>query len=303
MAQHTMVLPNVSPEELESIKRPPLIWVNGMPILGPFAANWDNVVKFQAREDDLLIATYPKSGTTWVSKIVDLIMNGGDLEKSQKGAIFERVPFMESGGPGFPSATEILNNLDPPRVIKTHLQADVLPKSFWEKNCKMIYVARNAKDVAVSYYHFYRMAYGHPEPGTWDEYLNAYMEGNVAFGSWAKHVKGWWEMRKKNKILYLFYEDMLEDPKREIRKVMKFMNQELPEEIVEKIHKNTSFQAMKDNPMANYSAFPLMDHSISPFMRKGICGDWKNQFTVAQNERFDEYYQKEMSDTDLTFRM
>lgn len=42
----------------------------------------------------------------------------------------------------------------------------------------MIYVARNAKDVAVSYYHFYRMAYGHPEPGTWDEYLNTYMEGN-----------------------------------------------------------------------------------------------------------------------------
>lgn len=298
-----MVLPNITPEELESIKRPPLIWVNGMPIIGPFAANWDNVVKFQAREDDLLIATYPKSGTTWVSKIVDLIMNGGDLEKSQKGAIFERVPFMESGGPGIPAATEILNKLDPPRVIKTHLQADVLPKSFWEKNCKMIYVARNAKDVAVSYYHFYRMAYGHPEPGTWDEYLNAYMEGNVAFGSWAKHVKGWWEMRKKHKILYLFYEDMLEDPKREIRKVMKFMNQELPEEIVEKIHKNTSFQAMKDNPMANYSTFPFMDHSISPFMRKGICGDWKNQFTVAQNERFDEYYQKEMSDTDLTFRM
>ncbi|CAI9531765.1 unnamed protein product [Staurois parvus] len=167
----------------------------------------------------------------------------------------------------------------------------------------MIYIARNAKDVAVSYYHFYRMAYGHPEPGTWDEYLNTYMEGNVAFGSWAKHVKGWWEMRKKHRLLYLFYEDMLEDPKREIRKVMKFMNQELPEEIVENIHKNTSFQAMKDNPMANYSTFPFMDHSISPFMRKGIFGDWKNQFTVTQNEIFDDYYQREMSDTDLTFRM
>ncbi|PIO14572.1 hypothetical protein AB205_0179480, partial [Aquarana catesbeiana] len=186
----------------------------------------------------------------------------------------------------FPPATEILNKLDPPRVIKTHLQADVLPKSFWEKNCKMIYVARNAKDVAVSYYHFYRMAYGHPEPGTWDEYLNAYMEGNGTLENMLRH-----------------FGDFSNDPKREIRKVMKFMNQELPEEIVEKIHKNTSFQAMKDNPMANYSTFPFMDHSISPFMRKGICGDWKNQFTVAQNERFDEYYQKEMSDTDLTFRM
>ncbi|MEE6516144.1 hypothetical protein FKM82_025381 [Ascaphus truei] len=33
-----------------------------MPILGPFAENWENVEKFQARADDLLIITYPKSG-------------------------------------------------------------------------------------------------------------------------------------------------------------------------------------------------------------------------------------------------
>ncbi|XP_068099934.1 sulfotransferase 1 family member D1-like [Hyperolius riggenbachi] len=303
MAHVKMNLPDVPPEELQAVLRPALIRVDGMPTLGPFARNWENVRKFQAREDDLLIATYPKSGTTWVSKIVDLIMNRGDLEKSQKGAIFERVPFLESAGPGMPSATDVLNKMDSPRVIKTHLQAEVLPKSFWEKNCKMIYVARNAKDVAVSYYHFYRMAYGHPEPGTWDEFLNSYMEGNVAFGSWAKHVKDWWKMRKQYKILYLFYEDMLLDPRGEIEKVMKFMGKDLPIEVVEKINKNTSFKAMKENPMANYSTFPYMDHSISPFMRKGIFGDWKNQFTVAQNEIFDQYYSREMSDTDLTFRM
>ncbi|XP_069591072.1 sulfotransferase 1 family member D1-like isoform X2 [Ranitomeya imitator] len=248
--------------------RPPLQLVRGMPILGTFAENWEKVEQFQARADDLLISTYPKSGTTWVSKIVDLILSNGDTEESQKAAIFERVPFLECSGPSVPSGTEILNKQNFPRVIKTHLQADVLPQSFWDKNCKIIYVARNAKDVAVSYYHFYRMAYGHPEPGTWDEFLNSYMEGNVAFGRWSSHVKGYWKLRQQRDILYLFYEDMLEDPTREIQKVSKFMGKELSENVLEKILKHTSFQAMKENPMSNYSTFPFMDHSISPFMRK-----------------------------------
>ncbi|KAM4697358.1 sulfotransferase 1A1-like [Rhinophrynus dorsalis] len=286
------------------VVRPPIKMVSGMPIVGPFAENWENVQKFQAREDDLLICTYPKSGTTWMSEIVDLIYSGLDTEKTERGAIFQRVPFLEYAVPDMPSGTEILDKRESPRVIKSHLHVELLPNSFWEKNVKVIYIARNAKDVAVSYYHFYRMAIVHPDPGTFEEFLNTFMEGKVAFGSWSAHVKGWWNMRKQRDILYLFYEEMLEDPKREIRKVLEFMGKELPEELVEKIHQHTSFQAMKSNHLANYSTIPssVMDHSISPFMRKGVCGDWKNHFTVSQNERFDDYYQREMSDTDLTFR-
>ncbi|XP_053327443.1 sulfotransferase 1B1-like [Spea bombifrons] len=284
--------------------RPPIKVVDGMPILGPFAENWENVKTFQARAGDLVICTYPKSGTTWMSEIVDLIFSGGDAQKTQRDAIYLRVPFLEFAAPGMPSGTEALNRMESPRVIKSHLPVELFPETFWEKNCKVIYVARNAKDVVVSYYHFYRMAVVHPEPGTWEEYLDAFMQGKVAFGPWSSHVKGWWEVRRQRDVLYLFYEDMLEDPKREIQKVAEFIGKELSEEVLEKIHQRTSFQAMKDNPMANYTTIPssVMDHSISPFMRKGRCGDWKNHFTVAQNERFDEYYGREMSDTDLSFR-
>lgn len=270
-----------------------------------FAHNLDEIINhFQAREDDIVIATYPKSGTTWMSEIVDLVLNDGDIEKSRRDAIFQKVPMLEFRVPGeVPPGSEILESVPSPRVIKTHLPVPLFPKSLWDKNVKIIYVARNPKDVAVSFYHFDKMNQLHPDPGTWEEYVERFIQGNVGFGSWGAHVRDWWNLRQQRNMLYVFYEDMLEDPSCEIRKVVKFLGKDFSEEVVERICQHTSFKAMKENPLTNYTSLSstIMDQSISPFMRKGICGDWKNHFTVAQSERLDEYYQREMSGTDLTF--
>ena len=42
---------------------------------------------------------------------------------------------------------------------------------------QVVYVARNAKDNAVSYYHFDRMNVGQPEPGDWNSFLQRFMDG------------------------------------------------------------------------------------------------------------------------------
>lgn len=42
---------------------------------------------------------------------------------------------------------------------------------------QVIYVARNPKDVAVSYYHFHKMANFLPDPGTFSEFLSDFLEG------------------------------------------------------------------------------------------------------------------------------
>ncbi|XP_074849983.1 sulfotransferase 1 family member D1-like [Carettochelys insculpta] len=287
---------------MEHLYRQDLMHIHGIPLYWSFVDNWPQVESFQAMPGDLLITTYPKSGTTWISEIVDMIYKDGDTEKCKQDAIFNRVPFLEMSCPGFPSGTDQLAAVPSPRIVKTHVPVQLLPASFLDQDCKMIYVARNPKDVAVSFYHFYLMAKMHPDPGTWDEFLQKFMAGNVAYGSWYDHVKGWWEKAKTHRILFLFYEDMKEDPEREIKKVIQFLEKDLKQEVVNNILHHTSFQEMKKNPTTNYEMMPAwaMDHGVSPFMRKGMSGDWKNYFTVEQNKIFDAHYKEQMQGS--TFR-
>ncbi|XP_036847952.1 sulfotransferase 1A1 isoform X1 [Manis javanica] len=303
-------------ELVQDTSRPPLKYVKGVPLIKYFAEALEPLENFRARPDDLLISTYPKSGTTWVSEILDMIYQGGNLEKCRRAPIFIRVPFLEFKAPGIPTGLDVLKDTPPPRILKTHLPLALLPQTLLDQKVKVVYVARNAKDVVVSYYHFYRMAKVHPEPGTWDSFLEKFMDGEVSYGSWYQHVQEWWELSHTHPVLYLFYEDMKENPKREIHKILEFVGHSLPEEIVDRIVQHTSFQEMQKNPMTNYSTIPLdiMDHKISAFMRKGalhppsfppypgIAGDWKTTFTVAQNEHFDTDYAEKMAGCSLSFR-
>uniref|UniRef100_A0A8C7B2K8 Sulfotransferase n=1 Tax=Neovison vison TaxID=452646 RepID=A0A8C7B2K8_NEOVI len=240
--------------------------VSGIPLQASTVDNWSQIQNFEAKPDDLLICTYPKSGTTWIQEIVDMIEQNGDVEKCQRAIIQHRHPFIEWARPPQPSA-------------------------------------RNAKDCMVSYYHFQRMNQILPDPGTWEEYFETFISGKVGWGSWFDHVKEWWEIKDRYQILFLFYEDIKRDPKYEIQKVMKFMGKNLDETVLDKIVQETSFEKMKENPMTNRSTVPksILDQSISPFMRKGTVGDWKDHFTVAQNERFDEIYRQKMKGTSIKF--
>lgn len=278
--------------------------VQGVPLPESTCDIWDQIHNFQAREDDILIATFPKAGTTWTQEIVDLIMLNGDVEKSMRAPCFVKVPFIDLNPKPMLSGVDAANAMKSPRLLKTHLPIQLVPPSFWEKNVKVIYVARNAKDCMVSYFHFQRMNKTLPDPGTWNEYFSTFLAENVAWGSWFDHVIGWWKVKDKHQILYVFYEDMIEDPRREIRKISTFLGKELTEEVVDAIQHHTSFDAMKDNPMTNCSVLPssIFDQSISPFIRKGKVGDWKNHFLVAQNIVFDEEYKKKMEGSGLNFR-
>ncbi|XP_061822200.1 sulfotransferase 1 family member D1-like [Nerophis lumbriciformis] len=292
-------------DEQEVKHRGPLVPVKGIPLSEHMANHYSNVLAFCPDPSDLLIATYPKAGTTWVQETVDLLLHNGNSEICKRASTPIRMPFLEnSKRPGISSGIDLLKTMDPPRVIKTHLPFQLIPKGFWENKCKVIYVARNAKDNLVSYFHFDQMYLSHPDPGPWEHYVQKFMRGQVAWGSWYDHVKSYWEEREKRNILYLFYEDMKENPQREVERIMRYLDLSLPDDVISRIVELTSFENMKENPMANYSFMPrcIFDQSLCTFMRKGQVGDWMNHFTPEQSAEFDEDYEKKMKHVHIPFR-
>ncbi|XP_063320929.1 cytosolic sulfotransferase 3-like [Pelmatolapia mariae] len=290
---------------MEVPPRPEMFDFHGVCMVHQFTDNWDNLQNFKARPDDILIATYPKAGTTWVSYILDLLYFGQlGPDRQTSIPLNDRVPFLEICKPRLPTGTEQAEKLPTtPRLIKTHLPVQFVPQSFWKQRCRIIYVARNAKDNVVSYFHFARMNSALPEPGDWSSYLQEFMEGKRAFGSWYDHVNSWWEKKHTySNLHFMFYEDLIEDCGREIDRLCSFLGLSPSVEEKERVRASVTFDSMKQNKMTNYSTVKTMNHNVSPFMRKGKVGDWKNHFTVAQNEKFDEDYKQKMKNPDLKFR-
>lgn len=290
---------------MEKPPRPLMFDFHGVSLTKYFTDNWENVQNFQAKPDDILIATYPKAGTTWVSYIIDLLYFGQTCPERQASVpLQERVPFMDIAIPSQPSGKDLADQLPTsPRLIKTHLPVQFVPKSFWENNCRIVYVARNAKDSAVSYYHFGRMNFAQPDPGDWGTFLKGFMDGKVVFGSWYEHVNNWWKKKESYpNLYYMFYEDLTEDLGREMVGLCSFLGLSPSAEELEKVKAGVMFDNMKQNSMINFSTIKMMDQKVSPFMRKGKVGDWKTHFTVTQNEVFDEDYKQKMKDSTLLFR-
>ncbi|XP_074500052.1 cytosolic sulfotransferase 3-like isoform X1 [Sebastes fasciatus] len=286
----------------EKPTRPELFDFHGVSMTHYFTDNWENVQNFQARPDDILIATYPKAGTTWVSYILDLLYFG-QTERQTSIPIYDRVPFLELILPSVFTGKDMVDDLPTsPRLIKTHLPVQFVPKSFWEQNCRIVYVARNAKDNAVSNYHFARMNSNSPEPGDWSTFLQNFMEGKVVYGSWYDHVSGWWEKKQTHsRFHYVFYEDLIKDTGQEIDRLCSFLGLTPSAEEKERVTTEVKFDNMKQNKMSNFSTLLTMNQKVSPFMRKGKVGDWKNHFTVAQHEKFDEDYKQKMKNPLLQF--
>ncbi|MGH0153085.1 UNVERIFIED_CONTAM: hypothetical protein FKN15_023719 [Acipenser sinensis] len=132
-------------------------------------------------------------------------MSGGDLKPVLTIPSWDRVPWLELN-----RAIELkLEDRPSPRILATHFQYPMMPKSWFNSKAKMLYVMRNPKDVFTSSYHYYKMATYLVDPGTCDEFLMKFLNGKVIFGSWFDHVKGWLNAKEKDSILYLTYEEMI----------------------------------------------------------------------------------------------
>ncbi|XP_070543011.1 sulfotransferase 1A3-like [Ptychodera flava] len=289
----------------DDFKPPPDHFYKGirMPAQMP-AASLDAAREMEIRDDDIWVVTYPKAGTTWGQEITSVIMEGGDIEKVKKTPLLERVPYVELGPiDQIPATHKFVDAMprDVPRLIRTHVPYDLMPKQWHEKKPKTLYVARNPKDTAISGWQFTKINYYLETVENFSDFFPKFIEGDVIYGSWFDHNLGFWQHRHEPHILFVKFEDMKKDLKGQMIRIADFYGRPLPEDKIEECVEHCTFDKMKKNPMSNYSAAPFLDHKKGTFHRKGEVGDWMNYFTVHQNEMFNSLFEEKMRGSGLTF--
>ncbi|XP_064605707.1 sulfotransferase 1E1-like [Liolophura sinensis] len=192
-----------------------------------------------------------------------------------------------------------------PRVINTHLNYHLLPKDVFQKQCKIVFVCRNPKDVAVSYYNLIVDRVEYEYNGEFSAFLELFMEGKVPYGDWFEYMQEWSSAITEGSpcpIHVMYYEQLKQDFVPTISRLCSFLNLTRTKELLEKMEKVTSFDSFKRSVDTTFGDAASAGWKGAPtFIRKGVIGDWKNWFTVALNEQFDELYQQRMKNSCFKF--
>merc|ERR1740128_321186 len=291
----------------------------GFVLTQKYADNVDSILQFPMRSEDVWVVTFPKCGTTWTQEMVWMITHDCDTEAG-KELLFNRSPFIEfpylgqveikqSGGEqGFDVSTlmtlEKIAAMSSPRILKTHLPLHLLPPGLVD-TCKVVYVARNPKDVIVSYFHHHRLFTFQNYTSDIDKFAEYFMNDELYYSPFFGHILEGWAKRDHPNVLFLFYEDMKRNLRGEIEKVCKFLGKSLSEAQVQSLLNHLRFDNFAKNEAVNYNPAKKggFANDSGNFIRKGKTGDWKNHFSAELDARLDQWIRKNLEGSDLKFKM
>ncbi|KAM7306978.1 sulfotransferase ssu-1 [Ixodes scapularis] len=226
-------------------------------------------------EGDVVLDTFPKSGSHWVLKILK------ESYRLCKG-ITPGSTFLEMFG------LEGVLRADRPRIVCTHLPLTLLP---FVPSVKYIYLARNPKDCCVSFYNHTKIIpeYGFQD-GTFDEYFEIFLDGLTDFGNYYDSIRSWYAKRDEPNVLFLTYESLHADIRGSVIKLAGFVDQALADELSQDDNKmQTVLEEININNMKKN--LPLQ------FVRKGVVGEWKHYFSEEQSRKLESRFFLEMEET------
>lgn len=200
-------------------------------------AAMEAVRNFSVRPEDVFVATYSKSGTTWMQHVVHQLRTGGDTGFGEVSGV---VPWIESAvDMGIDPEAEQQGNF---RAFKSHLMYRDLPKGG-----RYITVFRNPEGVLPSFYRFFEGWMFETGCISLEEFAEGfYFPGSEAGRHW-HHFCDWWPKRNAPDTLALSYEDMVAVPDKVPALVAKFLNIDVDDSTLKTIIYNCSREYMVVN--------------------------------------------------------
>jgi aryl sulfotransferase len=257
---------------------------------------WD---RFAFRDDDVIVATYAKSGTTWTQHIVGQLIFQGD----PKVKIAELSPWLDLRIMP-PDMMDRLEAQQHRRVVKTHLPLDALTFS---PKAKYVYIGRDGRDVVWSMYNHHANAnqlwydllndtpgrvgppIERPDPDIRSYFLSWLERDGFPFWPFWGNIATWWAARDLPNVRLIHFSDLKRDLAGEMRKLAAFLECEIPEDRWPQTVEHCTFDWMKAHandvtPMSG----AIFEGGGQTFINKGTNGRWRDVLTaddVAAYER------------------
>lgn len=171
---------------------------------------------------------------------------------------------------------------------------------------RIIYLTRNPKDTAISYYYHYKLL-GYQ--GNLNEYLDLFMENMVMNAPFHSHVTEFWNMRNNENVMFITYEDMHNNLTDIITKIIDFLGKEINSEQLLTLEKHLSFESMKSNASVNFeeeirkiSAVAKSKENNIEFFRSGKIGSFYETMPHEYVEKFDKWTAEQLKDSEFKFK-
>lgn len=204
------------------------------------------------------------------------------------------------------------------RFIKTRLPMQLMPRKIREVGAKVVYIARNPKDAAVSFYHFHKISPFLKFTGDFEAYVKNLMDGlgntmtsftcnslsfnyfkSVMYGPHWKHILDGWSHRDDENVHFMFYEDLKMNMENSLKKLSNFLELPLREEDLPKLMDYLQFESFKKNPAINFK-IDLSLPSEFDFIRRGKIGG-NPEITEEIKAKFDKWAEDSLGNVDFKF--
>ena len=259
---------------------------------------WGRIV---FRDDDIVIATFSKSGTTLTQQIVSqLLSNGASTDMGIASSPWVECFFQ-------PDSVEAAEAIRTRRFLKSHLPADALPIN---SKAKYLYVGRDPRDTFWSwhnhhmsmtegFYHFNASlpgrvgpAWPRPEPDIRKAYLDWLQQKNEMHGGFCEHVQSWWDLRALPNVLLVHFNEIKADKEGAVRRIAAFLDIEFDEEAMPAILEHCSLEHMRNSARSFDVLSQNFERGADSFFNKGTNGRWKDVLTPEEAALADQMVER-----------
>jgi len=258
------------------------------------SARWNG---FAFRGDDVVIATYSKSGTTLTQQIVAQLIFDGDPD------VFglSLSPWIE----GHPVDNALARRLAVPhrRFLKTHLPVDAL---VYAPGAKYIAVGRDPRDVVWSLHnHVTGLRRQAPAAGNGSAqpafdaavraFYHSFLDGSALFRPYWPHVQSWWDIRRLPNLLTLHYANLIADLPGQIRAIAAFLDIPLDPARLHRMVDHCSMAHMRKVGARDVDLTRTFERGAETFINQGVNGRWRDGLSAAEIEKCDEIAARELT--------